>query len=29
MIIAGAAAGALFPAFRAASFDPVDALAYE
>jgi putative ABC transport system permease protein len=29
LAIAGAVAGALYPAFRASGFDPVDALAYE
>jgi putative ABC transport system permease protein len=29
LALVGAAAGAIFPAFRAARFDPVDALAYE
>jgi putative ABC transport system permease protein len=29
LAITGAVAGALYPAFRAAGFDPVDALAYE
>ena len=29
LALAGAAAGALYPALRAASFDPVVALAYE
>jgi putative ABC transport system permease protein len=29
LALAGAAAGALYPAYRAAGFDPVDALAYE
>ena len=29
LALAGAGAGALFPAFRAARCDPVDALAYE
>jgi len=29
LALAGAAAGALYPALRAASYDPVVALAYE